>query len=144
MPHRQHSHLSDTASTFSSASSSGGGSGSDTSEHHNHHHKQRAGLAPWAVVKDMHTHLPEEVADLTQKQLKIVCDMFMQTVLQKVKEGDSVCFRGNMTLKRVLRKERTHKNLMTGEDLVKPAHYTVALELKPALKQALVKIPVDE
>ena len=102
------------------------------------------GMAPWAVVKETQNQLAEKL-QISQKDLKLICDTFMNAVILKVQdEGESVCFRGNFTLKRVLRKERTHRNPKTGAEIIKPAHYAMALEMKPALKEAFNNIDVVE
>ena len=101
------------------------------------------GMVPWAVVTETQGKLADKL-EISQKDLKLICDTFMNAVIQRVQNDESVCFRGNMTLKRVLRKERTHRNPKTGEEILKPAHYSMKLELKPALKEAFADLEVEE
>ena len=101
------------------------------------------GMVPWAVVTETQGKLADKL-EISPKDLKLICDTFMNAVIQRVQNDESVCFRGHMTLKRVLRKERTHRNPMTGEEIHKAAHYSMKLEMKPALKEAFADIEVEE
>lgn len=76
------------------------------------------------------------------KELKPICEAFVKALVEAVKQGESVSFTNNMTFKRVIRDDRTHKNPKTGEEVFKPAHYVFAMEVKPSLKKKFEEIEV--
>lgn len=105
------------------------------------------GTAPWNLVKETQAVLKEDGITLSREQLKTICDTFINLAVAQVREGRSVCFRGNFTIKRVLRQKRVHRDPRPdadGEEIVKPAHYAIGIEMKPALKQSLAEREIDE
>lgn len=81
--------------------------------------------------------------DINQKQVKEVCEAFLQVLVNKVKAGDTVSFINNMTFKRQMRSGRTYKNLKTGETINKPKHFVLTMQVRPALKKVFDEIEVD-
>lgn len=79
----------------------------------------------------------------TKKDIKIICDCFIKTMVAQVMEGDKVTMTNHMTFKRAARKERTHITPRTGVEVVKPAHYVMAMEVKPMLKNQFQQLKVD-
>lgn len=94
-------------------------------------------------VKQVKDGLPEGIK-LSQKDLKTICEVFVRTLVQQVKAGSSVSFTNNMTFKRVVREDRTHKNPKTGEEVFKPAHYVMSMEVKPSLKRQFEELLVSK
>jgi nucleoid DNA-binding protein len=81
--------------------------------------------------------------DINQKQVKEVCEAFLQVLVNKVKAGETVSFINNMTFKRQIRSGRTYKNLKTGETINKPKHFVLTMQVRPALKKVFDEIDVD-
>lgn len=81
---------------------------------------------------------------LSTKDVKTVCEVFVKSLVSQVKTGGAVSFTNNMTFKRVTRDDRTHKNPKTGEEVFKPAHYVMVMEVKQALKKQFEEIPVSK
>jgi nucleoid DNA-binding protein len=80
--------------------------------------------------------------DLNQKQVKEVCETFLQVLVDKVKAGETVSFTNNMTFKRQVRSARTYKNLKTGDTINKPKHFVLTMQVRPALKKVFDDIEV--
>jgi nucleoid DNA-binding protein len=81
---------------------------------------------------------------LSAKDVKTVCEVFVKTLVSHVKSGETVSFTNNMTFKRVARDDRTHKNPKTGDEVFKPAHYVMVMEVKQALKKQFEEVPVTK
>jgi len=81
--------------------------------------------------------------NITQKQCKEVCEVFLQVIVNKVKAGETVSFINNMTFKRQIRSGRTYKNLKTGDTINKPKHFVLTMQVRPALKKVFDEIEVD-
>jgi nucleoid DNA-binding protein len=80
--------------------------------------------------------------NMSAKDIKTVCEVFVKSLVSHVKTGGTVSFTNNMTFKRVTRDNRTHKNPKTGEEVFKPTHYVMVMEVKQALKKQYGEIPV--
>ncbi len=98
-----------------------------------------------AVSKDFHklvvSNMPSST-NVSAKDIKTVCEVFVKSLVSHVKTGGTVSFTNNMTFKRVTRDNRTHKNPKTGEEVFKPAHYVMVMEVKQALKKQFEEVPV--
>lgn len=86
----------------------------------------------------------DNVNKLSVKDLKLIADVFVKTLVDQIKDGSVVSFTNNMTFKRVLRKDRTHKNPKTGEEVFKKAHYVLTMDVKPSLKKQFEDLTVKE
>ena len=101
--------------------------------------KEKKGSVPVDLIKQMMED-PNMPSGMTIKAAKAICECYMRTVFEKVKQGESVTLTNWMTFKRALRAERTHyvpsKENPTAEKkkIVKPAHYVMTIDVKPALK----------
>ena len=80
--------------------------------------------------------------NLNKKDMKIICEKFIDNLVSKVMSGDSVQFTNNMTFKRVERKARTHINIQTNEPVEKPKHYIMTMSVMPALKKSFENIEI--
>jgi nucleoid DNA-binding protein len=80
---------------------------------------------------------------VTQKDVKAICECFVKTIISDTIEGNTVALPNYLTFKRVLRKERTHKNPQTKEAIVKPAHYVLCMDVKAALKKQFEEVKVN-
>jgi nucleoid DNA-binding protein len=100
---------------------------------------------PDSLVKLVKANLPTEIQDLklTQKSIKAICESFVKTMITEVKNGNNITLTNHMTFKRVLRNDRTHKNPKTGEEIFKPAHYVMTMDVKPALKKHFAELEVE-
>lgn len=105
--------------------------------------KRVMNAVPADFVKQVKEAIPESIK-LSQKDLKTVCEAFVKTLVLQVKDGNTVSFTNNMTFKRVVRDDRTHKNPKTGEEVFKPAHYVMTMEVKPMLKRQFEEVKVDK
>ncbi len=81
---------------------------------------------------------------LTVDETRKVCDSFIKALIAQVKTGKSVSFKNCITIKRVLRGDRIHKNPKTGESIPKKAHYVMTMDVKPALRKEFEEIEVTE
>lgn len=79
---------------------------------------------------------------ITQKDVKTVCEAFVKTIVTDTLDGNTVALPNYLTFKRVLRKERTHKNPQTKEAIVKPAHYVLTMDVKANLKKQFEEVKV--
>jgi nucleoid DNA-binding protein len=80
---------------------------------------------------------------VTQKDVKAICECFVKTIISDTIDGNTVALPNYLTFKRVLRKERTHKNPQTKEAIVKPAHYVLCMDVKAALKKQFEEVRVN-
>lgn len=80
---------------------------------------------------------------VTQKDVKAICECFVKTIISDTIEGNTVALPNYLTFKRVLRKERTHKNPQTKEAIVKPAHFVLCMDVKAALKKQFEEVHVS-
>lgn len=99
---------------------------------------------PSNIIKLVAKELPPSVTkkDMTQKDIKAVCESFLSVLVKAVKAGESVSFTNKMTFKRVHRGARVHKNPKTGEEIHKEAHYVMSMDIKPFLKREFEAIPI--
>ena len=112
--------------------------------------KKRKGSVPVDLIKQMMEENPEVMSGVTIKTAKAICECYMKTIFEKVKNGDNVTLTNWMTFKRALRAERTHcvPSKKKDEDeekeekkkIVKPAHYVMTIDVKPALKAEFEEI----
>lgn len=79
---------------------------------------------------------------VTQKDVKAICEAFVKTIVADTLEGNTVALPNYITFKRVLRKERTHKNPQTKEAILKPAHYVLTMDVKANLKKQFEEVKV--
>lgn len=94
-------------------------------------------------VKRVKENLPSSIK-LTSKEVKTICETFIKVLVQQVQSGENVSFTNNMTFKRVIRDDRMHKNPKTGEEVFKPAHYVMVMEVKPTLKRLFQETSVEK
>lgn len=103
------------------------------------------------LVREVKAALPDDMkVSLTQPDLKAVCETFVKTIISKVLAGDKVTLTNHFTLKRSLRNERQHVNPQKYKSddaefqkkIVKPAHYILSMDVKPALKKQFEEIEV--
>lgn len=107
--------------------------------------KKRADIGPVSstLIKRMKEMFKDELPDISQKDMKIVCDSFVKMIVSEVKEGKNITLMNHMTFKRVKRAERTHSIPKTNNKVVKPAHFVMTMEVKPALKKVFCDVDVD-
>lgn len=79
---------------------------------------------------------------LSDKNVETVCRAFLSHIIDTVKTGAPVTFKNTFSFKRAHRKDRTHKNPKTQEDIFKPAHYVLVMDMKKSLRDEFEKIPV--
>ena len=84
----------------------------------------------------------KQVSGLNTEETRKICDAFLSTLIDHVKSGKSVTLKNCLTLKRVLRGDRNHKNPKTGEAIFKKAHYVLTMDVKPALKREFEEMVV--
>jgi len=94
------------------------------------------------VAKSLLESNPE--IKVTQKDVKAICEAFVKTIVSDTLEGNTVALPNYITFKRVLRKERTHKNPQTKEAILKPAHYVLTMDVKANLKKQFEEVKVVE
>lgn len=104
--------------------------------------KRVINAVPTEFVKQIKEDLGE--TKLTSKEIKAVAESFVRVLVNQIKSGSSVSFTNNMTFKRALRGDRTHKNPKTGEEVFKKAHYVMCMDVKPALKKVFEEIKVTK
>lgn len=92
------------------------------------------------VAKSLQESNPE--IKVTQKDVKAICEAFVKTIVADTLEGNTVALPNYITFKRVLRKERTHKNPQTKEAILKPAHYVLTMDVKANLKKQFEEVEV--
>jgi nucleoid DNA-binding protein len=107
--------------------------------------KRNMTAVPSDFVSQVQNQLPEDLAaKLKVKDVKEICELFVKTLVDKVKAGQTVSFTNNMTFKRQVRNARTYKNLKTGEAINKPPHYVLSMQVKPALKKVFDDLVVGD
>ena len=97
---------------------------------------------PMPLAKKVSETLGDELK-ISQKDSTIVCEAFGKTVVQETMEGRTVALPNYFTFKPVLRKARTHKNPQTKEEIFKPAHYVLSMDVKANLKKMFEGVKVD-
>lgn len=98
---------------------------------------------PMPLAKKVAEAVQDEVK-VTQKDVKAICEAFVRTIVRETMAGNTVALPNFFTLKRVLRKARTHKNPQTKEEIHKPAHYVLSMDVKTNLKQQFEKLEVTD
>lgn len=94
-------------------------------------------------VSALHQQLPSELQQsLKIKEVKEIAETFIKTLVDKVKNGETVSFTNHMTFKRQVRGPRTYTNLKTQEPIEKAPHYVLSMQVKPALKRAFDDVEV--
>jgi nucleoid DNA-binding protein len=104
--------------------------------------RKRSSAVPAAIVKMVKDAVSDEL-DITLKSTKLICDALFKVIIDQVEAGENVTLTNHFTFKRVYRAERTHKVISTGESMTKPEHYTMTVQVKPALKNRLFELEVD-
>lgn len=98
---------------------------------------------PMPLAKKVAEAVQEEVK-VSQKDVKAICEAFIRTIVKETMSGNTVALPNFFTLKRVLRKARTHKNPQTKEEIHKPAHFVLSMDVKTNLKQQFEKLDVTD
>lgn len=104
--------------------------------------KKTLSPVPMPLAAKVAKSLGDEIK-VTQKDVKAICEAFVKTIVADTLEGNTVALPNYITFKRVLRKERTHKNPQTKEAIVKPAHYVLCMDVKASLKKQFEEVKVD-
>ncbi len=99
------------------------------------------GCVSMEIVKQVAAAIPD--VDMSQKNIKLILDTFVKTVIENCKSGTNVTLTNYMTFKRSERQERTHKVPNSDKTVVKPKHYVLTIDVKPALKKQFEEIVVD-
>lgn len=76
--------------------------------------------------------------------VETVCRAFLARIINEVKSGNNVTFKNTFTLKRVLRGDRTHQKPKTHEEIFKPAHFVMVMDMKKSLRDDFCKIEVEK
>lgn len=97
---------------------------------------------PMPLAKKVSETLGEELK-ISQKDIKTVCEAFVKTVVNETMAGRTVALPNYFTFKPMLRKERTHKNPQTKEEIFKPAHWVLSMDVKANLKKVFEGVKVD-
>lgn len=97
---------------------------------------------PMPLAKKVSETLGDELK-ISQKDIKTVCEAFVKTVVNETMAGRTVALPNYFTFKPVLRKERTHKNPQTKEEIFKPAHWVLSMDVKANLKKVFEGVKVD-
>lgn len=105
--------------------------------------KKTLSPVPMPLAQKVAKTLGDDVPKLTQKDVKAVCEAFVKVIVSETMLGNTVALPNYLTFKRVLRKERTHKNPQTKEAIVKPAHYVLSMDVKASLKKQFEEVKVD-
>lgn len=93
-----------------------------------------------AFAKEVNKTIPD--LKITDKTVETVCRAFLAHIIDNVKKGTPVTFKNTFSIKRAYRKDRTHKNPKTQEDIFKPAHYVLVMDMKKLLRDEFEKIPI--
>lgn len=104
--------------------------------------KKTLSPVPMPLVKRVADTLGDEIGKVTLKDIKAICEAFVKTIVQETLQGSTVALPNFMTFKRVLRNQRTHKNPKTKEEIVKPAHYVLTMDVKAQLKKSFEGVEV--
>lgn len=108
--------------------------------------ERKLSVVPMPLVKKVKDQLNADGANVNLKaqDLKTVLEGFVKLIVDSTSKGDAVTLPNNMTFRRVLRNERTHKNPKTKEEITKPAHYVLSMYPKAQLKQNFAQLPVQD
>lgn len=101
-----------------------------------------AGCVSMDLVRQMMKNNAFPHGEINQTKVKIICDMFIKTVIESVKAGENVTLTNYLTFKRAKRAERVHKIPKSEETVTKPAHYVMTIDVKPALKKEFETLQV--
>lgn len=104
--------------------------------------KKTLSPVPMPLAAKVAKSLGEDIK-VSQKDVKAICEAFVKTIVADTLEGNTVALPNYITFKRVLRKQRTHKNPQTKEEIVKPAHYVLCMDVKASLKKQFEEVKVD-
>jgi DNA-binding protein HU-beta len=104
--------------------------------------KKTLSPVPMPLAAKVAKALGDEIK-ITQKDVKAICEAFVKVIVADTLEGNTVALPNYITFKRVLRKERKHKNPQTKEEIVKPAHYVLCMDVKASLKKQFEEVKVD-
>ncbi len=98
-----------------------------------------------SCLRERLAHRDENKLAIAKKDLKLICDTFIETIIDHVMDGENVKFANCMSFKRVLRKARTHKrpNSKPPVSIVKPAHYAIKMDVMPLLKRQFEVVEVN-
>lgn len=103
-----------------------------------------------AILDKMFDGRGDELKDFKKKDMKTIADLFVKTLVSQVMEGEKVTLTNHMTFKRMLRAERTHKVPVPKnkkgtepQEVTKPAHFVIAMEVKPMLKAKFEALTVE-
>jgi nucleoid DNA-binding protein len=108
--------------------------------------EKKLSAVPMPLVKKVREQLNADQAPVNFKnmnELKSVLETFVKVIVDTTSNGDNVTLPNFMTFKRVLRNERTHKNPMTKEQIIKPAHYVLSMYVKAHLKKDFEQLEVQ-
>ena len=95
-------------------------------------------------VNNVSAALSEDVkAKLKVKEVKEICEAFVKTLVDGVREGKTINFTNHMSFARKKRAARSYKNLKTQEKIDKPAHFVFTMTVKPNLKKQFDALQVD-
>lgn len=97
---------------------------------------------PMPLAKKVSETLGDELK-ISQKDIKTVCEAFVKTIVNETTAGRTVALPNYFTFKPMLRKERTHKNPQTKEEIFKPAHWVLSMDVKANLKKVFEGVKVD-
>ena len=79
--------------------------------------KKTLSPVPMPLAAKVAKALGDEIK-ITQKDVKAICEAFVKVIVAETLEGQTVALPNYITFKRVLRKERKHKNPQTKEEIV--------------------------
>jgi nucleoid DNA-binding protein len=104
--------------------------------------KRTCSAVPASIVKLVQASIADDI-EISLKKLKFICDSLIGVIVNEVESGKSVTLTNHFTFKRAYRAERTHKVISTGESMTKPEHYTMTVQVKPALKNRLYELEIE-
>lgn len=119
----------------------------DNSDHNEKGKKQKrgeSGPVSMTLIKKMTAKYGDDLPEMDPKQLKIICDALIKTIVTEVMDGNNVTLMNHMSFKRVKRAARTHRIPKSTEVITKPAHFVMTMDVKPALKKTFTEIDVDD
>lgn len=96
------------------------------------------------IIKQVVANEKVSALNLSEDIVSTICNALLSTIVENVKQDQTVAFKNLFSFKRVLRKERTHKNPSNGEPIFKPAHYVMTLDVKKSLRDEFIAIEVVE
>lgn len=100
---------------------------------------------PLSLMKKVKNQIKDNnICDKSLTDIKIVCQTFVDLIIHETKIGNTISLPNHMTFKRIVRKQRKHHNPKTREEIMKPPHYVMSMDVKPALKQKYSNIPIKE